>query len=112
MKSHRPDRVAELLKDEISDILNYEINDERIGSVNITYIKLSPDLRHARVHLNFPVNDCDVEQAVAALNHATGFVRRGLLGRVPLRRVPEIDFAYDDTEARAERIEKILKEVL
>ncbi|MBI4468402.1 MAG: 30S ribosome-binding factor RbfA [Acidobacteria bacterium] len=112
MKGHRPDRVAELLREEIGDILSYEINDERIGPVNVTRIKLSPDLRHARVLVDFPGNDRNVEKAVAALNHASGFVRSELLSRVQLRLVPQLDFAYDDAKARADRIERILKEVL
>jgi len=111
MKKYRPERIAELLKEEVSEIVGYEMNDPRLGLVTITRVTVSPDLRHAKIYVTHLGPAEDREQTVAVLNHAAGYIRRQLFPRLHLRVIPELTFAYDDSLARAARIEDVLREI-
>ncbi|MBI3949609.1 MAG: 30S ribosome-binding factor RbfA [Acidobacteria bacterium] len=110
MKSYRPARIAELLKEEITQIINYELADKRIRPATVTYLKLSPDLRHARVYVSLLGSREEIEETIRRLNRATGFIRSQLYPRLYLRFVPQLTFHYDDTLEKAERLEKLLAE--
>lgn len=111
MKKYRPERLAELLKEEVSAIVGYEMNDPRLGLVTITHVTVSPDLRHAKIYVTHLGPAEEREQTVAILNHAAGYIRRQLFPRLHLRVIPELTFAYDDSLARAARIEDVLQEI-
>jgi len=108
MKQHRSERIAELLKEEISEIINYELDDRRIRPALITHIKVSADLRHARVYVSVTGSQEEIQQTVEALNHAAEYVRHQLYPRLHLRVVPRLTFTYDDSLEAAARIEQLL----
>jgi ribosome-binding factor A len=110
MKSYRPARVAELLKEEISQIISYELADQRIRPTTVTHLKISSDLRHARVYVSLIGSRQEVDETIRGLNRAAGFIRSQLYPRLYLRFVPELVFHYDDTLEKAERIEKLFAE--
>jgi ribosome-binding factor A len=107
----RADRVADLIKMEISDLLLKQVRDPGIGSVTITGVKVTDDLRAARVFFVELGKDQCREEVRAGLARATGFLRRELGGRLRLRCVPELVFSYDPSFAYGNRIEKLLSEI-
>jgi len=107
----RADRVADLVKMEISDLLLKQVRDPRIGSVTITGVKVTDDLRTARVFFVELGKDQCSEDVRAGLGKAAGFLRRELGRRLRLRCVPELFFAYDPSFAYGNRIERLLSEI-
>ena len=107
----RADRVADLLKIEIADLLLKQVRDPRIGSVTITGVKVTDDLRTAKVFFVEMGKDTCSADLHAGLQKATGFLRRELSRRLQLRHVPEILFVYDPSFAYGSRIDTLLKEI-
>ena len=107
----RADRVADLIKIEISDILLKQIRDPRIGAVTITGAKVSDDLRTARIFFVELGKDQCGEAVKTGLAKATGFLRRELGRRLQLRCVPELLFSYDPSFAYGNRIERLISEI-
>ncbi len=107
----RADRVADLIKIEIADLLLKEVRDPRIGSVTITGVKVADDLRNAKVYFVELGRDACTADLDAGLKKATGFLRRELGRRLQLRYVPELMFVYDPSFAYGSRIDTLLKEI-
>lgn len=107
----RADRVADLLKIEVADLLLRRVRDPRIGAVTITGAKVSDDLRTARVYFVELGKDTCSAEVEAGLRKATGFLRRELGQRLQLRHVPELLFTYDPSFAYGNRIEALLSEI-
>ena len=107
----RADRVADLIKMEIADLLLKQVRDPRIGSVTITGVKVTDDLRTARVFFVEMGKDTCSAEVRAGLAKATGFLRRELGRRLQLRHVPEIHFTYDPSFAYGSRIDTLLMEI-
>jgi len=107
----RADRVADLIKMEISDLILKQVRDPRIGLVTITGVKVTDDLRTARVFFVELGKDQCSEDVRAGLGRAAGFLRRELGRRLRLRCVPELFFAYDPSFAYGNRIEGLLSEI-
>lgn len=107
----RADRVADLIKVEISDILLKMIRDPRIGLVTITGVKMTDDLRFAKVFFLEMGKDSLSEDTASGLQKAKGFLKRELGKRLKLRYVPDISFHYDPSFAYGNRIEKLIAEI-
>ena len=110
MTGRRPERLAEQIKDEVSLIIAGEVEDPRVGFVTVTDAKLSGDLRHAKIYVSVIGSENEVKGSLAALRHASGFIRAQLGAVLRMKHTPELHFAYDDAELRAARIEEILSE--
>jgi ribosome-binding factor A len=111
MDFKRADRVADLIKQELSSILRREVGDPRIANITVTDVKLTDDLRSARIYFVELGKDrlsADVEKGLAK---AKGFLKRELGKRLQLRYIPELAFFYDPSFEYGSRIEKLLKEV-
>lgn len=113
MSDHRRvERVGQLLREEMARLLRRELNDPRVERVTITDVEVTPDLRHATVHVRTLGDETSVEEAIEGLRSAAGYLR-GTLGReLHLRRIPELRFEADRTLERAMRIEALLDEVM
>ena len=111
MSSQRPDRVGEAIRDELSQLLAREVQDPGVGFITLTRVKVSPDLQVARVYYTTLGDEQARRDTAKALRRATPFLRRQLGQRIRLRRVPEIDFFYDESIAQGDRIEQILQEL-
>ena len=111
MSSSRPDRVGEAIRDELSQLLAREVQDPGVGFITLTRVKVSPDLQVARVYYTTLGDEQAQRDTAKALKRATPFLRRQLGQRIRLRRVPEIDFFYDESIAQGDRIEQILQEL-
>jgi ribosome-binding factor A len=107
----RADRVADLIRTEISDLLLKQVRDPRVGSVTITGVKVTDDLRMARIYFVELGKDQCSEEVRSGLGKAAGFLRRELGRRIRLRYIPELLFSYDPSFAYGSRIEKLISEI-
>jgi ribosome-binding factor A len=108
---HRADRVADQIRMEVADILMRKIKDPRVQSVTVTDVKLTSDLRIARVFVTAMGTEEEERHAFAGLAQASGFVRGELGRRLSLRYLPEIVFAKDVSGPRGDRVLKLLDDL-
>jgi len=111
-QGHRPDRVGEQIRDELSTLLTRgAVHDPGIGFITLTHVKVSPDLQVARVFYTSLGDDKARKETAKALTRATPFLRRQIGGILHLRRVPELEFRFDQSIANQDRIEQILRDL-
>lgn len=110
MSGRRQERLSEQLREEISLIMDGDLEDPRIGLATITEARVTPDLSHAKIFVSVAGTDEEAKETLAALNHAAGFIRHQLGFAIRMKRIPEIHFVHDDTVRTAARIEQILQE--
>jgi ribosome-binding factor A len=110
--NHRHERVGEEIAHEINAMLAGELKDPRLeGSVVASEVRVQPDMKHARVFISVKGSNKEQSDAIKALEHASGYIRRELVERLQLRRVPELHFTLDLSQEHVERIEQLLKEM-
>jgi ribosome-binding factor A len=110
--NHRHERVAEEIAHEINAMLAGELKDPRLeGTVVASEVRVQPDMKHARIFISVQGSEKERVDAIKALEHAAGFIRRELVKRLQLRRLPELHFTLDLTQEQVERIEQLLKEM-
>lgn len=107
--SNRAQKVAMAIKQEVSQIILYELKDPRIGFVTITHVDLTPDLKIAHIFYSILGEPQKVENSQKALEVAKGYIRRLLGGRLELRFVPELKFRKDDSITQSFHITEMLK---
>jgi ribosome-binding factor A len=110
--SHRHERVGEEIAHEINAMLAGELKDPRLeGMIVVSEVRVQPDMRHARVYISARGTAKEQEDAIKALDHASGFIRSQLIERLQLRRTPELHFTLDHSQEQAERIDQLLKQM-
>jgi ribosome-binding factor A len=108
----RSARVSGLIKQEMAALLRREISDPSLAGVTITAVKVSSDLRNAKIYFVAPAGKEGLsEAALKGFQRARGFVKRELAQRLGLRYMPDLQFFYDDTIDRGARIEELIKMV-
>jgi ribosome-binding factor A len=107
----RQTRVGEQIRVELTELLARDVHDPGIGFLTITHVKVTPDLQQARVYYTTIGDDKARKETRKALGRATPFLRRHIGQRLQLRRVPELDFHFDETVEKQDRIEKILQDI-
>ncbi len=107
MATRRQQKVAELLHEELS-MLIHQAADPRLGLVTVTDVEVTPDLRLAHVYVSVMGDEDEVQQSLAGLRHAAGFLRRELGVSMSLRYLPELNFRLDESLERGLRIEQLL----
>ncbi len=112
MKTYkRAERVKQLIQQEISRILQLEVKDPRVKFVTVTEVRLTSDLRDAKVLVTSLGNMADREALLIGLKRATGYIRGELGRRLRLRYVPQIEFFFDDSYDKQERILNLLEDI-
>jgi ribosome-binding factor A len=110
--NHRHERVGEEIAHEINAMLAGELKDPRLeGSIVASEVRVQPDMKHARVFISVKGTNKEQSDAIKALEHASGYIRRELVERLQLRRLPELHFTLDLSQEHVERIEQLLKEM-
>jgi ribosome-binding factor A len=109
--TQRTDRIDQLLRQEIGEILSRDIQDPRIGFVTVTDVETAPDLSTARVWVSVIGQPGERDQTMRALQRAMPFVRHELGSRVRLRRIPELQLRADDSAQRGTRVLQLLHEL-
>jgi ribosome-binding factor A len=107
----RKERVADSLREEIAQIVGYELEDPRLTMVTVTEVRLSNDKRSARVYVTVAGDEEEHKLALAALKHAAPFVRKQLGLSLSLPRIPEIHFVRDRVEEEGERVDHLLRQI-
>jgi ribosome-binding factor A len=108
---HRHERVSEGIREELEEIINYELSDPRIGGVTVTEALVSPDYRRAHVRLALQGTPKEQEQTLAAVEHAKAFLKIQLSERLQLFRTPDLQFEADLPATLAAKAPQILKRI-
>jgi ribosome-binding factor A len=107
----RPARVGDQIREEVAELLAREVHDPGIGFLTVTHVKVTPDLQQARVYYTTMGDEKARRNTSRALERAAPFLRRQLGRRLRLRRAPELQFFFDESVERHERIERILQDI-
>ena len=107
---HRTERITEAIREELSEMIGYEMADPRVGSAIVTEVQISPDKRHAMVRVRVTGNS-DAKATIEALAHARNFLRRQLAARLTVYRIPELHFEADVTSELGSKMEHLLKRI-
>ena len=107
----RPERVADTLREEITQIVGYELEDPRVAMVTVTDVKVSDDLRDASVYVTIAGDEKESLTAMKALRHAAPYVRRALGFALSLRHTPELHFVRDTVEEQGARVDELLHKI-
>ncbi|MCM3745965.1 30S ribosome-binding factor RbfA [Paenibacillus pasadenensis] len=111
MAKIRVGRVGEQIKKELSQIIQTELKDPRIGFITVTGVDVTNDMSQARVYLSVLGNDDQKEETLKALARGTGFIRSELGKRIRLRHTPELLFKFDGSIEYGSRIESLLTKI-
>jgi ribosome-binding factor A len=110
--AHRIQRVNSLIRQEISELLQRQVKDPRLGNfVAVTEVSLSPDLRYAKVFVSCIGSEEEKQTTLSGLIAASGFLRNQLAKRLRLRRIPELSFHWDDSIERGAHLLQLIDEV-
>ncbi|HEX5230098.1 MAG TPA: 30S ribosome-binding factor RbfA [Bryobacteraceae bacterium] len=107
---HRAERLSEALREELAELISYELSDPRVASATVTSLDVSPDKRHALVRIRVE-EDADTKQTIAALEHAAPFLRHEVARRLELFRIPELHFEPDIASELGPRVDQLLKRI-
>lgn len=107
----RAERIADHIKDEVSQLLSFEVKDPAIGLLTVTHVKMASDLGLAHVYYTLVGDEIERRKTARALDRATPFVRRRLAESLNMRRSPEVRFHYDENVERQERVETLLRQI-
>ncbi|MFQ5742235.1 MAG: 30S ribosome-binding factor RbfA [Acidobacteriota bacterium] len=105
----RRQRLGDQLQVELAEVILLELKDPRIGFVTVTEVRMSTDLKHARVYVSVYGTQEEEEETLRVLRHAGGFLKRQVGRRLALRYIPDLVFVLDDTLKRSARIEALLE---
>lgn len=111
MAKVRVGRVGEQLKKELSQILQSELKDPRVGFITVTGVDVTNDLSQAKVFISVLGTDQQKEDSLKAIAKATGFIRSELGKRIRLRIVPELQFQFDSSIEYGSRIDQLLHKI-
>jgi ribosome-binding factor A len=111
MQGKRLERVNQLIKEEISTLLQRELKDPRLGFVTVTEVDVTPDLKHAKVYVSVLGGEAQWTSSLAALESAKGFVWAWLRRHLDLRVTPEISFRPDRSMEHAAHIQSLLADL-
>jgi ribosome-binding factor A len=109
MDERRSQRVSEAVREELTEIIGFEMEDPRLRPVTVSQVEVSPDGRHAHVKVAMSGEEGAERDAMAALDHARHYLRHELATRLSLRRVPELHFEVDRWAEADNRIDILLK---
>jgi ribosome-binding factor A len=109
MTADRMRRVDKAMREVLSDAITSELKDPRVGFVTVTAVNTAPDLRQARVFVSVLGTDPERRRSLDGLPSAHGSLQRRVADQLHLKHTPTLDFVYDDTAERAQRIESLLE---
>jgi ribosome-binding factor A len=111
MGENRIERIANLIKKEVAEMLVREVKDPRIGMVTITGVNVSKDLRIAHIYYSALGSEKQIQDSAIGLRQATKFIQREIGQRIRMRYTPAIDFHFDHSLEYGSHIDKILKDL-
>lgn len=111
MSGRRKRQVGDLLRDEISFLIQRGLKDPRIGFTSITRVDVSPDIRYATVFVSVLGTEEEQSETLVALNSASGFIRHELGPKLTMRNIPMVSFRLDRSMEHAENVARLLREI-
>jgi ribosome-binding factor A len=108
---HRNERLSEAIREELEELIGYEMSDPRVGSASVTEVRLSPDLRQAHVRVSLAGSAEEQTATLDGLMHGKSFLKRELAIRLQLHRIPDLHFEADLPAALAAKAPQILKRI-
>jgi ribosome-binding factor A len=111
MDPRRARRVSESLREELAELISYELNDPRVAIVDVTDVQVAPDMKKAVGQVTFTGEPQERDAALEALEHARHFLRRQLAKRLQLFRMPELHFEPVMALGSPARVEQLLKRI-
>jgi ribosome-binding factor A len=111
MEHKRTDRIADLILQELAEVLLRRVQDPRLSDITLTSVEVSADLRHAKIYYSLLGDDEKRSKAAVGLERARGFVKRELGKRLQLRRIPDISFYFDASLEHGSHIDRLLAEL-
>jgi ribosome-binding factor A len=112
MQSRRTQKVAEAIREVVSMAILTELKDPRVRHVTVTYVEVSPDLRHAKVHVSIMGDEAAERLSLRGLDSAAGFLQYKVARRLETRYTPQISFVLDQGVKKSIAVARILREVL
>jgi ribosome-binding factor A len=110
--AHRIQRVNNLLRHEISELLQRQVKDPRLGTfIIVTEVSTSPDLKYAKIFVSCIASEEEKQETLSVLAAASGFFRRELAKRLDLPRIPELNFQWDDSIERGDHLLQLIDKV-
>ncbi len=107
----RPERLAEVLRAEVTEIVGYELDDPRLIGVTVTDVRVSDTLREAKIFVVVQGDEKEIKEALKALQHAATFIRQQVALSLDLRHAPLINFVRDTVEENAVRVAEVIQEL-
>jgi ribosome-binding factor A len=107
----RAERIADHIKDQVSQLLSFEVKDPAVGLLTVTHVKMASDMGLAHVYYTLVGDEMERRKTERALERATPFVRRRLAEDMNMRRAPDVRFHYDENVERQERVATLLQEI-
>ncbi len=105
-------RVNNLIRHEISDLLQRQVKDPRLGNfIAVTEVSISPDMKHARIFVSHMGSEEERQETLSVLASASGFLRRELAKRLRLRHIPALSFQWDDSIERGDHLLRLIDQV-
>jgi ribosome-binding factor A len=112
MSSRRLEKAAAAIREVVSMAILAELKDPRIRDVTVTYVEVSPDLRHAKVHVSVMGDDAHQKLSLRGLQSAAGFLQAKIAERIDIRYTPRLSFLLDQGVKRSIAVAQILQQVL
>ena len=109
MDERRTARVSEAIREELMELVGYELTDPRLTGITVARVECSPDLKHATALVAVPGGDVEQNKALKALDAAGGFLRHQLAARLDLRQTPELHFSIQRHPEAPDRVEILLR---
>ena len=110
--TRRTERVNNLIRQEISQLLWRQVNDPRLASfISVTRVSTSPDLKHAKVFVSSMGDETSKSEILQGFTAASGFLRRELAERLTLRHIPQLSFHFDDSIQRGAEVIRLIEQV-
>ncbi|MDE1463260.1 30S ribosome-binding factor RbfA [Spartinivicinus poritis] len=110
----RTQRVSDQIQRELASLIQLEIKDPRLGMVTVSAVEVTKDLAYAKVYVTFLAIDDQqpVDEKLAVLNHAAGFLRSMLAKSIKLRTIPQLSFYYDDSISRGRYLSSLIDKAM
>jgi len=107
----RPEKLAETLKEEIAEVVGFEMDDPRLATVTVTDVTITSDLGDAKVFVLVGGSEREIDEALKALRNAATFVRQQVAMNLSLRHAPLLHFVRDTAEENAARVGELLQDL-
>ena len=108
----RKDRVSEQIRREVAELIRLEIKDPRVGMVSITDVEVTPDYAHAKIYFSTLAGSERLDEVMAGLQKASGFLRRELGKRIRIHTTPQLHFVFDQSLERGADLSKLIQQAV